>query len=117
MSYHLILLTTPIVRHCLTEGSRLRWRMPWASGEALRSSAEVADANRNAAKVHIAGRCPPTCAGAERKLRCPLIRSGILSEVKLSTEITTAVAGKTIWQIRIGTDSLATTGVLPQRFF
>ncbi|MGZ2452507.1 hypothetical protein ACVIRO_005324 [Rhizobium ruizarguesonis] len=40
-----------------------------------------------------------------------------MSEVKLSTEITTAVAGKTIWQIRIGTDSLATTGVLPQRFF
>ncbi|MGO7209301.1 LysR family transcriptional regulator, partial [Rhizobium ruizarguesonis] len=68
----------------------------------------------------------------ERELGCPLfIRStrrveltrageifhercvGILSEVDLSAEITRAVAGKTIRQIRIGTVYPATTGVLP----
>ncbi|MBB3136667.1 hypothetical protein FHS26_004424 [Rhizobium pisi] len=136
MRYHLILLTTPIVRHCLTEGSRLRWQPPEPLRRHLRSSAEVADPNGNAAKVHIARRCPPTCAGAEAQTPLPALHPlnragrtdkgredlllalrGILSEVKLSTEITRAVAGKTIWQIRIGADSPATTGVLPQRFF
>ncbi|MGO6705133.1 LysR family substrate-binding domain-containing protein, partial [Rhizobium ruizarguesonis] len=38
---------------------------------------------------------------------------GILSEVDLSAEITRAVAGKTIRQIKIGTVYPATTGVLP----
>jgi DNA-binding transcriptional LysR family regulator len=37
----------------------------------------------------------------------------ILSEIDLTTEITRAVAGKTIKQIRIGTVYPATTGVLP----
>ncbi|MGR9418256.1 LysR family transcriptional regulator [Rhizobium leguminosarum] len=88
---------------------------------------------RAAAKVRIAQPALSNHVQAlERELGCALfIRStrrveltragetfyercvGILSEVDLSAEITRAVAGQTIRQIRIGTVYPATTGVLP----